>query len=220
MEADPAAVTVGHILRFLPTVLAHHLARRIPEEVAPGLDRAAAQRVFAIMDADNSGSVSVDELMRASAMLGLKFSRARLEQMVRAVDRDNSGQVEFEEYLTLLNAAEARADRRAHTAKSPAASPMLGSLMQKAVKSLHADESQTRQRLCAAFAIVEFSGALPIPRIGSPLTQRVFCQHSEPCGQVREAANLYVRKYGYYAIAAIAGCLGVVLLHPIRRAAL
>jgi hypothetical protein len=218
MSKDP---NVRQLLRFLPTLVLEHVARRSIQDEGPILDRASARRVFELVDVDQSGSVSVSELMRAAVMLGLKLTRSRLEEVVREVDVDRSGCLEFEEFVEVLRFAKpasinslmgtpvpARmlgggsasvavgrrglpkgatpaAGRRSLGDVAIAATPalgrrstggpvsppilrrrssdaaqghLLGDVMRKAVKTLQANESETRQRLTAAFAVVELSG--------------------------------------------------------------
>jgi len=220
---DPNAVATHHLLRFLPTLLLEHIARRTIQDEGPALDRSSARRVFELVDVDQSGAVSVSELMRASGMLGLKVARSRLEEVLREVDIDQSGQLEFEEFVEVLRfakpssinslsstpiSARIAGDRSLSTSAalgrrglprggtpaadrmsigdvafdgtpalgrrsigSPASPPslrrrssevgqsqLLGDMMRKAVTTLQANESEPRQRLTAAFAVVELSG--------------------------------------------------------------
>lgn len=51
---------------------------------------------FSIIDRDNSGKISSDELKKLMRSLGEALSDQELEDLVREVDMDGDGEVDFE----------------------------------------------------------------------------------------------------------------------------
>ncbi|GJM92806.1 hypothetical protein PR202_ga09307 [Eleusine coracana subsp. coracana] len=71
------------------------IAGCLSEEEIKGL-----KEMFKGMDADNSGTITVDELRRGLAKQGTKLSEAEVEQLMEAADADGNGTIDYEEFIT------------------------------------------------------------------------------------------------------------------------
>ncbi|KAG2592394.1 calcium-dependent protein kinase 2-like [Panicum virgatum] len=71
------------------------IAGCLSEEEIRGL-----KEMFKSMDADNSGTITVDELRRGLAKQGTKLSEAEVEQLMEAADADGNGTIDYEEFIT------------------------------------------------------------------------------------------------------------------------
>ncbi|PUZ54308.1 hypothetical protein GQ55_5G120800 [Panicum hallii var. hallii] len=71
------------------------IAGCLSEEEIRGL-----KEMFKSMDADNSGTITVDELRRGLAKQGTKLSEAEVEQLMEAADADGDGTIDYEEFIT------------------------------------------------------------------------------------------------------------------------
>ncbi|ONM37118.1 Calcium-dependent protein kinase 17 [Zea mays] len=71
------------------------IAGCLSEEEIRGL-----KEMFKSMDADNSGTITVDELRRGLAKQGTKLSEAEVEQLMAAADADGNGTIDYEEFIT------------------------------------------------------------------------------------------------------------------------
>ncbi|KAK3162240.1 hypothetical protein QOZ80_1BG0087250 [Eleusine coracana subsp. coracana] len=71
------------------------IAGCLSEEEIRGL-----KEMFKGMDADNSGTITVDELRRGLAKQGTKLSEAEVEQLMEAADADGNGTIDYEEFIT------------------------------------------------------------------------------------------------------------------------
>ena len=69
-----------------------------------GQKLADAQRVFALMDSDGSGTMTADEFSDALARLGLGLTAVQVAEVLAAVDADRSGTIEYDEFVALLGA--------------------------------------------------------------------------------------------------------------------
>lgn len=58
--------------------------------------------VFTHFDADNSGSIDIEELETVFEAMGQKLSQAELQALMDQVDDDGSGEIEFDEFLLLM----------------------------------------------------------------------------------------------------------------------
>jgi len=59
------------------------------------------QKVFETFDKDNLGYITEDTVCAMLNMMGLKFNKKELEEVIEEIDEDGSGQIEFEEFLVL-----------------------------------------------------------------------------------------------------------------------
>jgi centrin-1 len=73
----------------------------------PGLSADEVQEVkdaFDLFDGDNSGAVSVNELIEAMQSLGLEQKNEAVFNMIKEIDTDGSGELEFQEFLEMMTA--------------------------------------------------------------------------------------------------------------------
>merc|ERR1711935_1068452 len=73
----------------------------------PGLSTDEVQEVkdaFDLFDSDNSGAVSVNELVEAMQSLGLEQKNEAVFNMIKEIDTDGSGELEFQEFLEMMTA--------------------------------------------------------------------------------------------------------------------
>ncbi|GJM88942.1 hypothetical protein PR202_ga05526 [Eleusine coracana subsp. coracana] len=71
------------------------IAGCLSEEEIKGL-----KEMFRSMDADNSGTITVDELRRGLANKGTKLSEAEVQQLMEAADADGNGTIDYDEFIT------------------------------------------------------------------------------------------------------------------------
>ncbi|XP_062208634.1 calcium-dependent protein kinase 2 [Phragmites australis] len=71
------------------------IAGCLSEEEIRGL-----KEMFKSMDADNSGTITVDELRRGLAKQGTKLTEAEVEQLMEAADADGNGTIDYGEFIT------------------------------------------------------------------------------------------------------------------------
>ncbi|KAF8751299.1 hypothetical protein HU200_012177 [Digitaria exilis] len=71
------------------------IAGCLSEEEIRGL-----KEMFKSMDADNSGTITVDELRRGLAKQGTKLTEDEVEQLMEAADADGNGTIDYEEFIT------------------------------------------------------------------------------------------------------------------------
>uniref|UniRef100_A0ACD5VU87 Uncharacterized protein n=1 Tax=Avena sativa TaxID=4498 RepID=A0ACD5VU87_AVESA len=71
------------------------IAGCLSEEEIRGL-----KEMFKSMDADNSGTITVDELRRGLSKEGTKLTEAEVEQLMEAADADGNGTIDYEEFIT------------------------------------------------------------------------------------------------------------------------
>lgn len=57
---------------------------------------------FNQVDADNSGSIDVEELSNAMRALGRDLPREQIRAMMDAVDTDKSGEIDFDEFKEMM----------------------------------------------------------------------------------------------------------------------
>merc|ERR1719450_443194 len=69
--------------------------------------------IFNLVDLDNGGSISKDELKQLMNTLGLKPSQEELDAMVNEIDSDGNGEIDFDEFVTVMS-------RKVNTSYSPA----------------------------------------------------------------------------------------------------
>ncbi|CAO2195016.1 unnamed protein product [Urochloa humidicola] len=84
------------------------IAGCLSEEEIRGL-----KEMFKSMDADNSGTITVDELRRGLAKQGTKLTEAEVEQLMEAADADGNGTIDYEEFITATMHMN-RVDREEH----------------------------------------------------------------------------------------------------------
>jgi Ca2+-binding EF-hand superfamily protein len=58
---------------------------------------------FTILDLDNSGSISQDELLAGLQSVGFNPSPEHLRAMMEAADVDRSGQIDLSEFILIMN---------------------------------------------------------------------------------------------------------------------
>lgn len=59
----------------------------------------AMRRMFSLIDLDESGKISVDELKRLLYSQGYYPNDTELEEMMAEIDSDHSGEIDFEEFV-------------------------------------------------------------------------------------------------------------------------
>ena len=67
-----------------------------------GPTRENLRRYFLAMDADGTGTITVDELLDPLIALGLAESREQVQVLFESADYDHSGHIEFGEFLKIL----------------------------------------------------------------------------------------------------------------------
>ncbi|KAK6138294.1 hypothetical protein DH2020_027985 [Rehmannia glutinosa] len=70
------------------------VALRVKEEIM-GL-----KEMFKSMDADNSGTITLEELKQGLAEQGTKLSESEVKQLMEAADADGNGTIDYEEFIT------------------------------------------------------------------------------------------------------------------------
>ncbi|KAJ0977969.1 hypothetical protein J5N97_013443 [Dioscorea zingiberensis] len=71
------------------------IAGCLSEEEIRGL-----KEMFKNIDADNSGSITLEELKQGLAMQGTKLSEYEVKQLMEAADADGNGTIDYEEFIT------------------------------------------------------------------------------------------------------------------------
>ncbi|OIT01584.1 PREDICTED: calcium-dependent protein kinase 17-like isoform X1 [Nicotiana attenuata] len=71
------------------------IAGCLSEEEIMGL-----KQMFKSMDADNSGSITIEELKQGLAKQGTKLSDYEIKQLMEAADADGNGTIDYEEFIT------------------------------------------------------------------------------------------------------------------------
>ena len=69
-----------------------------------GQKLADAQRVFALMDVDGSGTMTAEEFSDALTRMGLGLTAVQVGEVLATVDADGSGTIEYDEFVALLGA--------------------------------------------------------------------------------------------------------------------
>jgi hypothetical protein len=107
-ESSPAHVAVGKIVTTLD-------------------DRKMKLRAaFKKLDVDNDGSISVEDLPKGLASIGVYISETRASKMVHAFDRTGDGRLHYHEFVRLLSATRAEAHEEKTTAASAPAPESAG----------------------------------------------------------------------------------------------
>ena len=73
----------------------------------PGLSADEVEEIkeaFDIFDVDQSGAISVGELLNAMKSLGFDTKNPAIFKMIADMDEDGSGEIEFEEFLDMMTA--------------------------------------------------------------------------------------------------------------------
>eukprot|EP00850_Spirogloea_muscicola_P011539 SM000072S21173 [mRNA] locus=s72:156605:160594:+ [translate_table: standard] len=70
------------------------IAESLSEEEVTGL-----RSVFSMMDADNSGSITVDELRQGLTRIGSNLSEVEVRQLLEAADVDGDGTIDYGEFV-------------------------------------------------------------------------------------------------------------------------
>lgn len=74
-------------------------------------DTAEFREIFGLVDTDNSGKISPEELGQLTKKLGLKYTEVRywtidhqkqLESMVNDIDIDRNGEIDFDGHSTVI----------------------------------------------------------------------------------------------------------------------
>ncbi|KAK6138246.1 hypothetical protein DH2020_027993 [Rehmannia glutinosa] len=71
------------------------IAGCLSEEEIMGL-----KEMFKSMDADNSGTITLEELKQGLAEQGTKLSESEVKQLMEAADADGNGTIDYEEFIT------------------------------------------------------------------------------------------------------------------------
>eukprot|EP00195_Chlamydomonas_chlamydogama_P012417 CAMPEP_0202908874 /NCGR_PEP_ID=MMETSP1392-20130828/47499_1 /ASSEMBLY_ACC=CAM_ASM_000868 /TAXON_ID=225041 /ORGANISM="Chlamydomonas chlamydogama, Strain SAG 11-48b" /LENGTH=157 /DNA_ID=CAMNT_0049598399 /DNA_START=254 /DNA_END=724 /DNA_ORIENTATION=+ len=72
------------------------------------------QQAFRLMDEDGSGAIDVDELGSAFKLLGIRKTKAEIEELVNEVDHDGTGELEYPEFLEIMTDTLHRLSEEAH----------------------------------------------------------------------------------------------------------
>lgn len=75
-------------------VMAHHVEGRETEE--------DLQRAFKYLDTSNKGMVSVSDIQRALALMGVRMTEDQVREMVKEVDTANKGKITFPQFQKLF----------------------------------------------------------------------------------------------------------------------
>ncbi|CAN7072605.1 unnamed protein product [Brassica oleracea var. botrytis] len=59
-------------------------------------------KAFKIIDLDNNGKISADDIKRMAKDLGENFTDAEIREMVEEADRDRDGEVNMEEFMRMM----------------------------------------------------------------------------------------------------------------------
>ncbi len=73
----------------------------------PGLSADEVEEIkeaFDIFDVDQSGAISVSELLNAMRSLGFDTKNPAIFKMISDMDEDGSGEIEFDEFLDMMTA--------------------------------------------------------------------------------------------------------------------
>ena len=62
------------------------------------------KKAFDIFDTDQSGAISVQELLKAMTNLGFDSKNPSIFNMISDMDEDGSGEIEFDEFLDMMTA--------------------------------------------------------------------------------------------------------------------
>jgi hypothetical protein len=93
-----------------------------------GFNKQDLQELFAMTDADGSGTLSRKEFVQLIDAFGLGFTRAQIKKLFKTIDDDNTGSVNFKEFGDFLfpDIEIEDEDDGAPTPASPFASPRSG----------------------------------------------------------------------------------------------
>ena len=86
----------------------------------PGLSADEVEEIkeaFDIFDVDQSGAISVGELLNAMKSLGFDTKNPAIFKMIADMDEDGSGEIEFEEFLDMMTARMSDKDTREDVSK-------------------------------------------------------------------------------------------------------
>merc|ERR1712093_138473 len=61
------------------------------------------REIFNLIDTDNSGRISANELGQLVESVGMRLSPEELNQMVLELDKDNSGDIDFTEFCATMS---------------------------------------------------------------------------------------------------------------------
>ncbi|KAJ1386501.1 Serine/threonine-protein kinase, active site [Sesbania bispinosa] len=81
------------------------IAERLSEEEIGGL-----KELFKMIDADNSGTITFDELKEACKEFGL--DDVHIDEMVKEIDQDNDGQIDYGEFAAMMRKGNGGIGRR------------------------------------------------------------------------------------------------------------
>ena len=62
------------------------------------------REAFAIMDTDNDGHISSEDLEKVLRKLGCNFAKDEIEEMIKVADQNGQGTVNIEEFLSVMRA--------------------------------------------------------------------------------------------------------------------
>lgn len=63
------------------------------------------KQIFAMIDMDSSGSITVDEIVSVMRRVGIKVQEHEMQEMLEEFDEDRSGEVSFEEFSSCIGKA-------------------------------------------------------------------------------------------------------------------
>ncbi|GMH32749.1 hypothetical protein BSKO_00583 [Bryopsis sp. KO-2023] len=79
----------------------------VPQQKLTSIQKRETQECFALLDADGSGTLDVDEVMTAFTMLGLPVKRFDILKLFKAVDPEGNHELQypaFEKMMTIATA--------------------------------------------------------------------------------------------------------------------
>merc|ERR1712070_799957 len=82
----------------------HKRAERREKMAAKMSDKEIAEckEAFDLFDADNGGTIDIEELGTAMPALGFEPKKAEIKKMVDDLDKDGDGTIDFDEFLLLM----------------------------------------------------------------------------------------------------------------------
>ncbi|XP_064632520.1 calmodulin-A-like [Lineus longissimus] len=80
----------------------HSLKHKPQKEHEDAATRAALRARFRLLDTDDSGYITVDELRDAISKTGADIPAEKAEELIKAADRNFDGKVTYEEFLAVM----------------------------------------------------------------------------------------------------------------------
>merc|ERR1712070_1218153 len=98
----------------------HKRAERREKMAAKMSDKEIAEckEAFDLFDADNGGTIDIEELGTAMTALGFTPKKAEIKKMVDDLDKDGDGTIDFEEFMMLMSGKMSDKDAKADMQKA------------------------------------------------------------------------------------------------------